>query len=153
MNFGVFTTWWLIGLGLALIVGVVARGFWLYHVSLAWPTTDGVITRIDIKRQCNSSSTGGHYFSATFTYDFRDPRGHRVSGSWYKNFSTESEAKEFAERELLVEKKVVVRFSSIRRALFRTILTSIRGLIRVTGQPVLTFSVADVAADTLPGKS
>ena len=32
---------------------------------------------------------------------------------------------------------------------FRTNLNSIRGLIRVTGQPVLTFSVADVAADTL----
>lgn len=41
---------------------------------------------------------------------------------------------------------------SIRRALLRTILNSIRGLIRVTGQPALTFSVADVA-DTLPGKS
>jgi hypothetical protein len=38
---------------------------------------------------------------------------------------------------------------SIRKVLFRTILNSTRGLIRATGQPVLTFNVADVAAETL----
>jgi hypothetical protein len=111
MRFGVFTIRWLIGLGLTLIAAVIARGFWLYHVSLTWPTADGVITRIDIERKYGGGSTSGHYFSATFTYDFRDPRGHRVSGNWYKNFSTESEAREFAERELPVDKKVVVRFN------------------------------------------
>jgi hypothetical protein len=34
-----------------------------------------------------------------------------VSGSWYKNFSTESEARELAERELPVDKKVIVRYN------------------------------------------
>ena len=111
MNFGVFTTRWLIGLGLALIVAVIARAFWLYHVSLTWPTADGVITRIDIERKYAGGSPSGHYFSATFIYGFRDPRGQRVSGSWYKNFSSELEAREFAERELPVDKKVVVRFN------------------------------------------
>ena len=111
MNFGVFTTRWLIVPGLALIAAVIARGFWLYRVSLTWPTADGVITRIDVERKYVGGSTSGPYFSATFTYDFRDFRGHRVSGSWYKNFSTESEAREFAERELPVDKKVVVRFN------------------------------------------
>jgi uncharacterized protein DUF3592 len=111
MNLGLFTTRWLIGLGLTLIAAVIARGFWLYHVSLTWPIADGVITRIDIERKYGGGSTSGHYFSATFTYDFRDPGGHRVSGNWYKNFSTESEAREFAEQELPVDKKVVVRFN------------------------------------------
>jgi len=100
---------WFVVLGLAL-VAVLARGFWLYRASLTWPTADGVITRIDVERKNSGGSHRGHYFSATFTYDFRDPQGRRVTGSWYKNFSSESEAKEFAERELPVDKKVVVRF-------------------------------------------
>jgi len=112
MNFGSFLkTPWLIGLGLAVIAAIIARGFWLYWASLTCPTADGVITRIDIERKYSGGSTSGHYFSATFTYDFRDGRGRRVSGSWYKNFSSESEAREFAERELPVDKKVVVRFN------------------------------------------
>ena len=96
---------------MALIGAAIARGFWLYRASLTWPTADGVITRIDIERKYSGGSTSGHYFSATFTYDFYDSPGHRVSSSWYKNFSTESEAKEFAERELHVDKRVIVRFN------------------------------------------
>jgi hypothetical protein len=102
---------WLIGLGLAVIVAVIARGFWLYRASLTWPTADGVITRIDIQRKSSGGSPNGHYFSATFTYDFRDFGGNRVSGNWYKDFSTEAEARGFADRELPIAKKVVVRFN------------------------------------------
>jgi hypothetical protein len=36
---------------------------------------------------------------------------HRVAGSWYKDFSTEAEARGFADRELPIAKKVVVRFN------------------------------------------
>jgi uncharacterized protein DUF3592 len=108
MNLVFLATPWFVVLGLA-IGAVLARGFWLYRASLTWPTADGAITRIDVERK--NSPHGGHYFSATFTYDFRDAQGRRVSGNWYKNFSTESEAKEFAERELPVDKKVVVRFN------------------------------------------
>ena len=103
----------LIAVGFVVVV-VIARGFWLYRASLKWPTADGVITRVDIDRKNDAGSHGGHYFSATFTYDFYDPQGHRISGSWYKNFSTESDAREFAERELPVDKKVVVRFNPKR---------------------------------------
>ena len=102
---------WLIGLVLALIAAVIARGFWLYRASLTWPTADGVITRIDIERKYSGGSTSGHYFFATFTYDFYDSSGYRVSGSWHKNFSSELGAKEFAEQELPVGKKVIVRFN------------------------------------------
>jgi hypothetical protein len=102
---------WLIGLCLALIAAVIARGFWLYRASLTWPTANGIITRIDIERKRSAGSPSGHYFSATFAYDFHDPSGRRVFGSWYKNFSTESDAREFAERELPVDKKVIVRFN------------------------------------------
>jgi hypothetical protein len=105
-----FQTVWLLALGLALI-SAIARGFWLYRSSLTWPTADGVITRIGIERQQDSAIYGGHYFCATFSYDFRDPAGRRVCGSWYKNFSTEDDAREFSERELPVGKKVVVRFN------------------------------------------
>jgi Protein of unknown function (DUF3592) len=103
------TLWWL-ALGLALI-SAIARGFWLYRASLTWPTADGVITRLDVDRPQDRSVGGGHYFRATFTYDFRDPTGHRVSGTWYNNFSSEANAREFAERELPVGKNVVVRYS------------------------------------------
>jgi len=74
-------------------------------------TADGVITRIDIERKYSGGSTSGYYFSATFTYDFYDSPGHRMAGSWYKNFSTEAEARAFADRELPIDKKVVVRFN------------------------------------------
>jgi len=100
---------WL-ALGLA-VVAVIGRGFWLYRASLTWPTADGVITRLDVDRQQDGGLHGGHYYRATFSYDFRDPQDHRVWGTWYKNFSTEDDARKFAERELSVGKKVVVRFS------------------------------------------
>jgi Protein of unknown function (DUF3592) len=101
--------WWL-ALGLAVLC-VSARGFWLYWALLTWPTADGVITRVDVVRQQDSVQHGGHYFSATFSYDFPDPAGLHLSGSWYKNFSSEEEARTFAVRELPVGKKVVVRFN------------------------------------------
>ena len=89
-------------------VAVIARGFWLYRASLTWPTTDGVITHVDIARKRGG---GGHYFRATFTYDFQDPNGLHLSGTWYKNFSSEPEACDFAARELAVGKPVVIRFN------------------------------------------
>jgi hypothetical protein len=49
---------WLVGLGLALIAAVIARGFWLYRASLTWPTADGVITRIDIERVAAARRAG-----------------------------------------------------------------------------------------------
>jgi hypothetical protein len=103
-------------LALWLTLGIViccaiAVGFWLYRASLTWPTADGTITRLDIERKRDGTREGGHYFCATFAYDFHDPGGHRVSGTWYKNFSTESEARDFAARELPVGRPVVVRFN------------------------------------------
>lgn len=104
------TTVWLLPLGFALIVAI-ARGFWLYRASLTWPTADGVITRIDLQRLGDAHIHGGHYFRATFSYDFPGPAGNRMFGSWYKNFSSEEDAREFSERELPVGKRVVVRFN------------------------------------------
>ena len=93
------------------IVAVIARAFWLYHASLTWPTADGAITSLDIQRKRDAGITGGHYFSATFTYQFLDPDGHCLSGTWYKDFSTEPEARDFAARELPIGKPIVVRFN------------------------------------------
>lgn len=90
-------------------VAVIARGFWLYRASLTWPTTDGVITRVDIERK--RIAGGGHYFCATFTYNFHDPNGLPLAGTWYKNFSSESAARDFSARELAIGKAVVVRFN------------------------------------------
>src|SRR5579864_475318 len=90
-------------------VAVIARGFWLYRASLTWPTADGVITRVDIERKRDAG--GGQYFRATFTYDFCDPNGLRLSGTWCKNFSSESEAGDFSARELPIGKPVIVRFN------------------------------------------
>ncbi|MGE5052980.1 MAG: hypothetical protein ACM3WP_02355 [Acidobacteriota bacterium] len=84
----------------AAIVAVIGRALWLYRGSLTWPTADGSITRLDIERKRGASGTGGHYFCATFTYEFLDPNGRRLSGTWYKNFSSELEARDFAAREL-----------------------------------------------------
>jgi hypothetical protein len=100
----------LLALGVAAI-SAIARGFWLYRASLTWPTADGVITRIDIERRRDASIHGGHYFCATFSYDFHDPAANRLYGSWYKNFSSEEEARQFSEQELPVGKRVVVRFN------------------------------------------
>ena len=90
------------------IVAVVARGFWLYRAALTWPTADGVIIRVDIERKRDPS--GGRYFRATFTYDFQGPNGLHLTGSWYKNFSSEADASDFSTRELALGKPVVVRF-------------------------------------------
>jgi hypothetical protein len=105
-----FQTIGLLVLGFAAI-SAIARGFWLYRASLTWPTADGVITRIDIDRQRDASVHGGHYVRATFSYDFRGPGANRLHGSWYKNFSSEEDARQFSERELPVGKRVVVRFN------------------------------------------
>ena len=101
---------WVI-LASAVVVAVIARGFWLYRASLTWPTAEGAITRLDIERRESASTGGGHYFRATFTYDFLDPNGRRLCGTWCKNFSTEPEVRDFAARELPVGKPVVVRFN------------------------------------------
>jgi hypothetical protein len=98
-----------VALGLA-VLGVIARGFWLYCASLTWPTGEGVITLIQIERK-QGGANEGHYYRATFTYDFHDLSGHRLTGSWSKDFSTEADAREFGERELPVGKPVVVRFN------------------------------------------
>jgi Protein of unknown function (DUF3592) len=108
------TLFWL-ALALA-IVAVIARVLWLYRGSVNWPTADGAIIRLDVERQ-RESSGGGHYFRATFTYDFQDADGDRLSGTWYKNFSSELEARDFAARELPVGKPVIVRFNPRNPAL------------------------------------
>ena len=92
-------------------VAVIARGFWLYRASLTWPTAEGAITGLNVERKRGASIPGGYYFCATFTYEFLDTDGHRLSGTWYKNFSTDIEARDFAARELPVGKAVVVRFN------------------------------------------
>ena len=109
------TLFWL-ALALAA-VAVIARALWLYRAALTWPTADGSITRLDVERKRGASGTGGHYFCATFTYEFLDPNGRRLSGSWYKNFSSELEARDFAARELPAGKLVVVRFNPRNPAL------------------------------------
>ena len=101
-------SWLVIGVAVA---AVIARGVWLYQASLTWPTADGAITQLEVKRIQDSISDGGHYFRATWSYDFCDSNGTRVSGTWYENFSTEEDAHEFAGRELPVGKQVVVRYS------------------------------------------
>ena len=107
-----------IWLGLAVAAAVViARGAWLYRASLTWPTADGTITRLDIERRRSGGTPSGPYVRATFTYDFLDANGSHFSGAWYKNFSTESEARDFAARELPVGKAVVVRFDPKNPAL------------------------------------
>ena len=93
------------------IVCVIARGFWLYRASITWPAADGYITSVDIERRNDAGFAGGHYYRATFAYDFSDPDGHHLSGTWHKNFSTEFEARDFSVRELPVGKAVVVRFN------------------------------------------
>ena len=89
-------------------VAVIVRALWLYRASLTWPTAEGSITRLDIERK---RASGGRYFCATFRYEFLDPNGRRLCGTWYKNFSSEAEARDFGARELPVGKPVVVRFN------------------------------------------
>lgn len=105
-----FHLWIWTAVGLAVVV-VAARGFWLYRASLTWPSADGKITRLEIERKRAAGTPSGPYFCATFTYDFIDGKGNRRSGTWFKNFSSEQDARAFAARELPVGKKVVVRYS------------------------------------------
>jgi hypothetical protein len=70
------------GVGLA-VLGVVARGVWLYRASLVW---------------------------ATFSYDFRVRGAELFHGTWSKDFRSQQQAQEFADRELPIGKRVVVRF-------------------------------------------
>lgn len=95
-------------------VAVIVRAFWLYRASLTWPTAEGSITRLEIERKRNPT---GPYFRATFSYEFLDSNGQRLSGTWYKNFSSEVEARDFAARELPLGKPVVVRFNPRNPAL------------------------------------
>jgi hypothetical protein len=96
----------LCGIGVAVAAGV-ARGLWMYRASLTWPTAEGSITRLDIDRR---QSGQGHYFRATFSYDFRARGGELFHGTWSKDFSSEPKARDFAERELPMNKRVIVRF-------------------------------------------
>ena len=99
------------------IVAVMARVWWLYRGSSLWPTANGAITRFDIERKMGAGVAAGHYFCATFTYEFHDADGLRKSGTWDKNFSSESDARDFAGREFPVGKPVVVRFDPKNPAL------------------------------------
>jgi Protein of unknown function (DUF3592) len=105
------TGWVVIGVAAA---AVIARCVWLYRASLTWPTANGVVTQLEVERRQDSN---GHHFCATFSYDFYDTNGSRVSGTWFKNFSSENDAREFAGRELPVGKQVVVRYSPKNPAL------------------------------------
>jgi hypothetical protein len=73
-----------------------------------WPTADGTVTRLDVQRK---QEADGHYSCAIFTYEFQDLDGRRVSSTWYKNFSSEQDARDFAARELPLGKQVLVRFN------------------------------------------
>ncbi len=94
----------------AAVLAVIARGLWLYWASLTWPTADGIITRLEVERRQASMAGGGHYYRATFVYDFHLPSAQRLTATWHKNFSTEQDAREFAARELPIGKPVVVRY-------------------------------------------
>ena len=97
---------WLIPL---VVIGIaIGRTLWVYRGSSDWPTADGAITGLDVQRRRTGD---GHYFCATFTYEFHDLDGHQKTGTWYKNFSTEPDARDFATRELPPGKQVVVRFN------------------------------------------
>src|SRR5882724_3964080 len=124
------TVW--LALGIA-VLSAIARGFWLYRASLTWPTADGLITRIDIKRRQDTGIGGGHYFCATFSYDFRDAQGYRVWGSWYKNFSSEESARELPRENCRSEKKL--SSGSTRKILPSTVWNWIPGPTPATGQP------------------
>jgi hypothetical protein len=95
-----------------LVISIVlGRTLWVYLGSRNWPTADGAITRLDVQRKQDAGRDGGHYTCATFTYEFQDLEGRRQCGTWYKNFSTEAAARDFAVRELPLGKQVLVRFN------------------------------------------
>ena len=94
-----------------VIIAVLFRTLWVYRGSRDWPAADGTITGLDVQRKQGSGIDGGHYIRAVFTYEFDDLEDNRKTGSWYKNFSTEPAARDFAARELPLGKKVLVRFN------------------------------------------
>ena len=91
-----------------VVVVALGRTFWVYRGSHSWPVVDGAITSLDVQRKRDAG--GGPYIRATFTYEFNDLEGHRKTGTWNKNFSTEPAARDFAARELPIGKQVLVRF-------------------------------------------
>jgi hypothetical protein len=97
---------WLIPVSVIAIV--LGRTLWVYWGSRGWPIADGTVTCLDVQRKRDAD---GHYICAIFTYEFEDLGGHRKTGTWYKNFSSEPEARDFAARELPLGKQVVVRFN------------------------------------------
>lgn len=94
-----------------VIVVVIGRIAWVLWGSRKWPTADGTITRLDVQRKRDGGLNGGYYFSALFTYEFHDLGGNLTTGTWYKNFSNEQAARDFAEREMPNGKQVLVRFN------------------------------------------
>ena len=92
-----------------MILIVLGRTLWVYRRSGDWPIADGKITNLDVERMQDAG--GGHYFRATFTYEFPNLEGRRITGTWYKNFSSEPDARDFAARELPPGKQVLVRFN------------------------------------------
>src|SRR5262249_47615645 len=90
----------------AIGAGAIARGIWLYRASLTWPTPDGTVTRLDVESR---RSGRGDFFLATLSCDFRLPGGELFHGTWSRSFSSVQEANEFAERELHLGQRVVVR--------------------------------------------
>jgi tetratricopeptide (TPR) repeat protein len=103
------TGWVAIGVAVAAII---VRGVWLYRASLTWPTADGVVTQLEVERRQDSN---GHHFCATFSYDFYDTNGSRVSGTWFKNFSSENDAREFAD---LQKRRYDEAVAELKKAVF-----------------------------------
>jgi len=97
---------WLVPVLVILIV--LGRVLWAYRGSGDWPIADGTITNLDVERKRDAS---GVHVRATFTYQFSDLENHQITGTWYKNFSTEPDARDFAARELPLGKQVLVRFN------------------------------------------
>ena len=94
-----------------IIAVALGRTLWVYRGSRDWPTSDGTITSLDVQRKREADIDGGHYICAIFTYEFCDLEGNRRTGTWYKNFSSEPAARDFAAQELPLGKQVLVRFS------------------------------------------
>ena len=123
------TVW--LALGIA-VLSAIARGFWLYRGSLTWPTADGSITRIDIERRPDAGIGGGHYFCATFSYDFRDAKGCRVEVG-IKIFQVKKTLVNLPRENCPSEKKLSSR--STRKILPSTVWNWIPGPTLATGQP------------------
>jgi hypothetical protein len=108
MLFGVDYRMLLWAIPVMVIALVLGRTLWVFRGSRNWPTADGTITCLEVQRVQRAD---GHYSCATFTYGFLDLQGHKNSSTWYKNFSTEVDARDIAALELPVGKQVQVRFN------------------------------------------